>query len=330
MNVGICAVRSADTARDTATPWLARRVVEVGLDVAWHVSVGDERERIVPALLWLIENCDAIVVSGGIGQDRVDLVASAVSEVTDVPFEQLALEQASLSAGGRPAGLAALEPIGGARGFALETTGSLVGSAVVYVLAGSDRELRAMTERDVLPDLLRRSGTSGSVSDDDRAENVVAQLLRRSHLTVATAESCTAGAVTARLAAVPGASAYLRGGLVTYATEVKHSVLGIERQLLERHGPVSIPTTQAMARRAWQLFDADLGLGVTCVAGPDPQGGRKVGTTIWALATREGEEDSGELEIIGDRPSVVRRAAACVLEVLRRHLLAAGPSGVVG
>ncbi|MDQ4131417.1 MAG: nicotinamide-nucleotide amidohydrolase family protein [Actinomycetota bacterium] len=329
MNLGICIVGSALTG-DSARPWLARRLVEVGLDVVWHVWVGEERDRIVPALLWLIENCDAIVVIGGSARGEVGLAASAVSEATGVPLEHVVLEQASAPADAKRVGAAAFEPIGDARGFALDITGSPAGSAVIYVLSGSDLELRAMAERHVLPDLVRRGETSVSPRNEERVENIVAQLLRESQLTVATAESCTAGAVTARLAAVPGASAYLRGGLVTYATEVKHSVLGIERQLLERHGPVSIPTTQAMARRAWQLFDADLGLGVTCVAGPDAQGGRKVGTTIWALATREGEEESGQLEIIGDRASVVRRAAACMLEILRRHLLSAGPSGAAG
>lgn len=163
--------------------------------------------------------------------------------------------------------------------------------------------------------------------DEERVEQAVARLLRNSHLTVATAESCTAGAVMTRLATIPGASAYLRGGLVAYATEVKSSVLGLDKGLVDEHGPVSLPTTEAMARRAQELFDADLGLGVTCVAGPEPQGGRRVGTIVWALAARDGEDASGELEIIGDRPSVQMRAAMVVLEALRRHLSRTSPTG---
>ncbi|MDQ3932385.1 MAG: nicotinamide-nucleotide amidohydrolase family protein [Actinomycetota bacterium] len=159
------------------------------------------------------------------------------------------------------------------------------------------------------------------MSYPEGVEQAVAELLRNAHLTVATAESCTAGAVTMRLAAVPGASAYLRGGLVAYATEIKSSVLGLDRQLVDEHGPVSLPTTEAMARRAQALFDADLGLAVTCVAGPDPQGGRSVGTIVWALAARDGHEGSGEFGMAGDRPSIQRTAASVVLEALRRHLL---------
>lgn len=158
-------------------------------------------------------------------------------------------------------------------------------------------------------------------------DQAVAQLLRSARLTVATAESCTAGAVMMRLAALPGASAYLRGGLVAYATEVKSSVLGVDRKVVDEHGPVSLPTTEAMARRAQELFDADLGLGVTCVAGPDPQGGRRAGTIVWALATRAGVGGSGEVGMTGDRPSVQSTAASVVLEALHRHLLAAPSPG---
>lgn len=306
--VGICAAGSALVTDDMTTLWLARRLVEVGLDVAWRVSVGDDRERVVAALRWLIHGCEAVVVIEELGPTSDDLLRSVVAEVAGVQRDEL---------------VQAFEPIGTTRGFALDIPRPVEGSAVIYALTGTPFELRAMTERDVLPDLARRLAGS---CHEERVEQTVAQLLRGSHLTVATAESCTAGAVMTRLAAVPGASAYLRGGLVAYATEVKSSVLGLERRLLDEHGPVSILTTEAMARRAQELFDADLGLAVTCVAGPDAQGGRSVGTIIWALATRDGDEGSGELEIVGDRPSIQRRAAGVALEVLHRHL-SAGEGG---
>lgn len=175
--------------------------------------------------------------------------------------------------------------------------------------------------------MTERPAPARTGSDEERVEHAVAQLLRSSRLTVATAESCTAGAVMIRLAAVPGASAYLRGGLVAYATEVKSSVLGVDKGLVDEHGPVSLQTTEAMARRAQELFDADLGLGVTCVAGPHPQGGRSVGTVVWALAVRDGDEGSGELEVTGNRPCVQRRAATAVLEALCRHLAGTSPTG---
>lgn len=318
MKVGLCGVGRElvrGEVTDTNTVWLARRLVELGLDVTWHVTVGDERDRVAAALRWLVDRCDAVVVSGGLGSTPDDVARSAVAEL--------------------PAGAMAFEPVGTAPGFAVETARADGRSTVVYALPGDPVELRALAERDVLPDLVRRAEETREVVDEvverldpaasgideERLEQVVAELLRGSDLTVATAESCTAGAVTSRLAAVPGASDYLRGGLVAYATEVKSSMLGLDKELVDEHGPVSIPTTKAMARGAQELFDADVGLGVTCVAGPDPQGGRRVGTIVWALAIRDGDGRSGELETVGGRSSVQTRAALVVLGALRRHLL---------
>lgn len=324
MKVGICAVGSVLVAGDRTTVWLTRRLIEVGLDVAWRISVGDEHDHITAALRWLTHRCEAVAVIGGLGATSHDLTPSVVAEVAGVPLERLWKGRGAIRWAALPAGSVAFDPIGTTLAFALDIRRPVGGSAVVYALPGTSFELRAMTERDVLPDLARRRVHG---FDEEPVEQTVAQLLQDSHLTIATAESCTAGAVMTRLAAVPGASAYLRGGVVAYATDVKYSVLGLEEQLVDEHGPVSIPTTEAMARRARELFDADFGLGVTCVAGPDTQGGRRVGTIVWALATRDGDGGSGELELVGDRPSIQRRAAEVVLEAMRRHLLRTGSPG---
>jgi nicotinamide-nucleotide amidase len=163
-------------------------------------------------------------------------------------------------------------------------------------------------------------GAAVAGMDEERIEQTVARLLRLTGSTVATAESCTAGAVSARLSTVTGATDFLRGGLVSYATDVKVDVLGVPRDLLEEHGPCAPPTAETMAQRARELFDADYGIGVTCVAGPDPQGGTQVGTTIWALATPAGEVRSWTRIIPGDRPHVTGRAAVAAIEALRREL----------
>ncbi len=329
MRLGICAVSSAlaaGDASDTNAVWLARRLVEAGFDVACHVSVGEDRDLLSAALRWLVERCQAVVVIGGLGPTHGNLTRVVVAEIADVPLER----RDELV----PAGAVAFEPIGTTPGFALAIDGAGA-TCAVYALPGTQFELQVMTERDVLPDLACRGAAAASEgrapvrpgSDEVGVEQAVAQLLRDAQLTVATAESCTAGAVMIRLAAVPGASAYLRGGLVAYATEVKSTVLGLDKGLVDEHGPVSLQTTKAMARRAQELFEADLGVGVTCVAGPDTQGGRSAGTIVWALATRDGNEGSGELGISGDRPHVQRQAAAVVLEALRRHLLSSRPPG---
>jgi nicotinamide-nucleotide amidase len=107
--------------------------------------------------------------------------------------------------------------------------------------------------------------------------------LRRRGLTLAVAESLTGGALSAALVSVPGASAVLRGAVVAYATPVKASLLGVDPGLLAAHGPVDPEVARQMARgvRTALAVDgrpADVGVSTTGVAGPEPQGGKPVGT----------------------------------------------------
>lgn len=102
--------------------------------------------------------------------------------------------------------------------------------------------------------------------------------------TVATAESLTAGLLAATLAGVSGASAVLRGGLVTYTEDTKISLAGVAPEVLEAVGPVAAPTARALAVGAQQRCTATWGVGLTGVAGPEPHGGHPVGTVFLGLA----------------------------------------------
>lgn len=157
--------------------------------------------------------------------------------------------------------------------------------------------------------------------DDLGIERALAGLLREMGLTVGTAESCTAGAIAMRLASVSGATEYLRGGIVSYATEVKRDVLGVAAATLDEHGPVDAETAGEMARRAREVLGADIGVSAVCAAGPTPQGGEEVGTTIVAVALPDGTVRPYRTHIVGDRQHVQARAAATALEALRRALL---------
>ncbi|TRW84896.1 nicotinamide-nucleotide amidohydrolase family protein [Mycolicibacterium sp. 018/SC-01/001] len=118
---------------------------------------------------------------------------------------------------------------------------------------------------------------------DEDARALVADLTVRRQ-TVATAESLTAGLVAATLAGVPGASAVLRGGLITYTVETKIELAGVAPELLADVGPVAEPTARAMAVGAQQRCGATWGVGLTGVAGPEPHGGHPVGTVFVGLA----------------------------------------------
>ena len=105
-------------------------------------------------------------------------------------------------------------------------------------------------------------------------------------LTLATAESLTAGSLTARIADVPGASAVLLGGVVAYCNEVKESLLGVDPELLESKGAVDSGVAASMARGAATRIGAELGISTTGVAGPEPHQGKDVGTVYLGLAIR--------------------------------------------
>ncbi|SEH84302.1 nicotinamide-nucleotide amidase [Mycolicibacterium rutilum] len=118
---------------------------------------------------------------------------------------------------------------------------------------------------------------------DDAARGLVADLTVRGQ-TVATAESLTAGLLAATLAGVAGASAVLRGGLVTYMEDTKVSLAGVPREVLDDVGPVAAPTARALAVGAQQRCAATWGVGLTGVAGPEPHGGHPVGTVFLGIA----------------------------------------------
>jgi nicotinamide-nucleotide amidase len=152
--------------------------------------------------------------------------------------------------------------------------------------------------------------------DDVSMEQAVAALVVERSLTLGVAESLTGGLVAARLVDVPGASAWFRGGVVAYDAAVKFSVLGVPE------GPVvSEEAAIAMARGARRVLAAAIGLGITGVAGPDPQEGLSPGTVFVALALPSGATPSRELRLPGDRRRVRQYSAISALDLLRRTLL---------
>lgn len=134
--------------------------------------------------------------------------------------------------------------------------------------------------------------------------------------TVAVAESLTGGLVCARLVAVPGASAVLRGGVVAYSTDLKQSVLGVDGELLAERGAVDPDVAREMAQGVARELGADVGLATTGVAGPDPQDGKAPGLVFVAVATPERTEVR-ELRLEGGRAEVREAATQGVLELAR-------------
>ncbi|MDE3064640.1 MAG: competence/damage-inducible protein A [Acidobacteriota bacterium] len=154
--------------------------------------------------------------------------------------------------------------------------------------------------------------------DEQTMEDVIAERLLARGLTLAVAESVTGGLIASRLVNVPGASAWFRGGVVSYASEVKFELLGVTP------GPVVSPSAaEEMAAGVRRVLRADVGLSVTGVAGPDEQDGQAAGTVFVGVARGEGVEHVA-LRLPGDRPRVRAYSAISALDVLRRVLDASG------
>jgi nicotinamide-nucleotide amidase len=142
--------------------------------------------------------------------------------------------------------------------------------------------------------------------------------LRELGATVAVAESLTGGLLSAALTETPGASETVRGGLVVYATDLKATLAGVPAQLLDERGAVDPDVAIALARGARARLNATYGLGITGVAGPDPQDGKAVGTVFLALAGPD-DETVAERMFAGDRGQVRRAAVEAMLDVLKRE-----------
>jgi nicotinamide-nucleotide amidase len=147
-------------------------------------------------------------------------------------------------------------------------------------------------------------------------------LLAARDQTVGTAESLTGGLVAAALTTVPGASAVFRGGIVAYAADLKHSLLGVAPELLARVGTVHQEVALAMARGARERLSADVGLATTGVAGPDHADGQPVGTVHIAVAAANSVAHM-RLSIDGTRDEIRQAAVDHVLELLARALMEA-------
>ena len=159
------------------------------------------------------------------------------------------------------------------------------------------------------------------------AEMVGGTLLRK-HETVATAESCTAGLVSAALTQVPGASDFFWGGIVVYAADAKIDLAGLDPELLAQYGTVSLATTEALAAAIRDRSMATYGVAVTGWAGPLTGPGEVVGRIFGAVADRHAVA-SRRWQFDGDRDTVRVAAVAAVLNLLRQELVESGDNASV-
>ncbi|MDO5286986.1 MAG: CinA family protein [Actinomycetia bacterium] len=148
--------------------------------------------------------------------------------------------------------------------------------------------------------------------------------LRLRQETIATCESLTAGLIGAELTSVPGASVVVRGGLITYATDLKVCLAGVSADLVRCHGVVSAEVATAMAEGACQACRSTWGVAVTGVAGPDEVDGLPAGT-VWTAVVGPGVVEARVSRYPGDRGQVRQATVAGALDLLA-EILAGAPA----
>jgi nicotinamide-nucleotide amidase len=175
-------------------------------------------------------------------------------------------------------------------------------------------------------DVVRSRHADVLFSDDGRSvDTQVADMLRSSGISVACAESCTGGLLAARLTELDGASEYFPGGLVTYANEAKTELAGVPAALIAAHGAVSEEVAKALADGARAALAAEVGVGITGIAGPGGGTQDKPVGTVW-LSVARGDVDpvarlTRRVHLPGGRADVRDRSTTVAMHLLRRLLL---------
>jgi nicotinamide-nucleotide amidase len=170
-----------------------------------------------------------------------------------------------------------------------------------------------------------RHGKTLFSADGTSVDEQVFELLSRAHETIAVAESCTGGLLSARLTERPGSSEVMRGGVVVYSDEAKVRLAGVDAALIAEHGAVSVEVAEALADGARERLDADVGVGVTGIAGPGGGSEAKpVGLVCFSVSHGDGRRLTRSVELPGGRADVRDRSTTVAMHLVRRLLLAAG------
>jgi len=392
---------------DTNAVYLSRVLAECGVDLLNRTTVGDNFDRIRDTIRLALERADVAITIGGLGPTEDDLTKEAAAEALGVelvldeeserriraffearglPMPERNLKQALMPAGGK----VLRNDVGTAPGAIFEA-----GGKAVITLPGPPAELIPMVERDVVPYLRAKAGSTSVIrsrvlkiaelgesaveekvrdllggenptvaplahtgevhlritakassekqafemiadvesrlrerlgdlvfgSDDETLELVVVRHLIERGLRLALAESCTGGLMSKRITNVPGCSEIYMGAVVSYSNLAKSRMLGVPEESLAKYGAVSAQVAKAMALGARTAFEADIGMGITGIAGPGGGTQTKPVGLVYIALSAEGEEFAKEYRFVGNRDMIRERSAQAALAMLRRYIL---------
>jgi nicotinamide-nucleotide amidase len=206
----------------------------------------------------------------------------------------------------------------GPPGMPLASLPGWEGTDLRLTARGHDEATAARTLDDEMARIRERLGDYVYGDADTDLAALVLERCRAASLTIATAESCTGGLLGARLTAIPGSSDVVLGGVIAYANRVKTELLGVEGGEIEVYGAVSEPVARAMASGARDRVGADIGIGITGVAGPSGGTPEKPVGTVWIAVDFCGDVTARRSLFIGDRQEIRQRATQAALDMVRR------------
>lgn len=393
---------------NTNAAYMSSRLNDLGFDVLYQTTVGDNHDRMKAVLEHALSRADIVITSGGLGPTQGDITKEVSAEIfgrkmkvheeskrrmeerfiqRHVTWTENNMRQVILPEGAE----VFLNYNGIASGVVLENNGKYL-----INLPGPPSEMKDMFERSLKPFLKRKFGFKHVIVskvlntmglgeslletkikdlilaqsnptlallirpagviiritakadtreqaeflieemeakirervgkyiysvDDEKMEQVVAKLLKDNCLKVACAESCTGGMLAQRLTSIPGSSAYIDGSVVTYSNDIKMKLLCVDKNLLKSKGAVCAEVAGQMAEGVMQLMEANLGIGITGIAGPT--GGSKekpVGLVYIAVAGKYGTKVT-ENYFSGERDQIRYRATQQALSMLRHYIM---------
>ena len=184
----------------------------------------------------------------------------------------------------------------------------------------------AQPEYDRLVEAMREAHGPQLFSTGPTVDDLAASAFADRGLTVATAESCTSGLLVARLTERAGSSAWVLGGVASYANSAKEALVGVPAELLETYGAVSTQVAAALAEGARSRFGADVGVGITGIAGPGGGSPEKPVGTVHLCAVGPDGRQPRSIVLPGSRSAVRHRSVALAMHMLRQLLLGGPPA----
>lgn len=323
---------------NTNVAYMSARLNELGFDVVYQTTVGDNHDRMKAVLEHALSRADIVITSGVVlennGKYLINLPGPP-SEMKDM-FERSLKPFLQRKFGFKHVIVSKVLNTCGIGESLLETkikdlilaqsnpTLALLirpEGVIIRITAKASTHIEAEKMIEIVEAQVKaRVGEYIYAVDDENMEEVVAKLLKDNCLTVACAESCTGGMLASRLTSISGSSMYIKGSIVTYSNEAKMKFLDVDKEILDTKGAVSPEVAKQMAEGVRKAVGSDIGVGITGIAGPTGGTDKKpVGLVYIAVA---GKDNTVVKENIfsGDRARVRYRSTQQALEMIRQYI----------